>query len=93
MTRVIMGVKDKQLNCICFIKYQVKFKGDTKMQAFIDFYSKINAITSAYPAVLEIRICFTAVKAQKIDSFMFSTHIMVLANFQYKDKQKKTRFF
>lgn len=38
-------------------------------------------MTSAYVAVLGLRVCAIYVKAQKIDRSILSTHCMVLANF------------
>ena len=71
----------------------MQFKGYTTVQALLDSGSKVNVMTSAYMAVLGLRVCFTDVRAQKIDGSMLLTYGKVLAIFQLKDKQRRTRFF
>lgn len=72
----------------------VKFKkSNTRIQALLDFISKFNAMSLAYAAVLKPCICLINVGTPKIDRSMLSTHGMVLANFQVKDKQRRIRFF
>lgn len=94
MIEASMKFEDQQLECILFIQYPLKFnKSYTKVQVLIDSNNKINIITSIYAAILELRICSTNIGAQKIDKFTLSTYGMTLANFQLKDKQKKTHFF
>ena len=64
MTGISMGVEDQQLECIPSIQYLVKFKKSlTKFQALLDSGSKINVITTAYTAKLELRVCFNDVRA------------------------------
>lgn len=50
-------------------------------------------MTPVYTAVLRLCICFINVETQKIDVFTLSTHSMMFAYFQIKDKQRKTHFF
>lgn len=59
----------------------------------LDLGSEVNAINPAYAAKLGLRVCPTNVGAQKIDRSTFSTHDMVLANYQLEDKQDRLRFF
>lgn len=55
-----------------------KFKKDyTKIQALIDFGSKINIIILAYIAIFELHICLTDVLAQKIDGFILLIYSMI----------------
>lgn len=87
MTGASMRVEDKQLECVLFIQYLVKFnKGYTEVQALIDSDIEVNAISPAYAVVLGLRICSTDVGAQKIDESTLLTYGMVLANFYLKDK-------
>ena len=91
MTGVSMGVE--QLERVPSIQYPVQFKGHTTVQALLDSGSEVNVMTSAYVAVLGLRVCSTDVWAQKIDGSMLSTHGMVLATFQLEDKYGRTQFF
>lgn len=59
-----MEVENQQQKHILCIQYLVSFKkGHTKVQALINFDSKVNAIIPAYAAVLGLRICLTDVRA------------------------------
>lgn len=49
--------------------------------ALLDSDSKVTAIIPVYATVLGLHICFTDVKAQKIDKSMLLIYNMVLANF------------
>ena len=86
MTGASMRVEDQQLERISFIQYPMQFKGHIAVQALFDFNNEVNAMISAYTAVLRLHVCFTDVKAQKIDRLTILTYSMVLANFQVEDK-------
>ena len=51
--------------------------------------SEVNAIILVYAAMLDLKVCFTVVEAQRIESYLFKTFGMVIANFQIKDKLGK----
>ena len=52
------------LEQVLYIQYLVKFRKDKKtVWVSIDSSSKINAIILAYAAILDLKICPTAVKA------------------------------
>lgn len=63
MTKVYIKVENKQIKRAFLIQYLVKFKNYTKMQALINSDGKVNAITQAYPAVLELYVCFIDIRA------------------------------
>lgn len=71
------------LKFILYIHYLIQFKKNNKVKilTLIDSASEINAVTSAYATKLGLKIWFTHVKAQKIDSFLYKTYNMVLAGF------------
>lgn len=82
MTRVSMGVEDKQLKCVLSIQYLMNFKKNhTEVQALIDSGSKFNAMALVYTAILGLHVYSIDVKAPKIDGSIYLTHGMVLANF------------
>lgn len=65
----------------------MKFKKNhIKVQALINSDSEVNIMTSAYVAILGLRVCSIDIGAQKIDRFILLTYGMVLANFQLEDK-------
>lgn len=75
MNKVNIKVKDLLLKCVLYIKYLVKFnKNYIKIQALIKFNNEVNAMTSAYTAVLKLRIYFTNVENYKIDRSIFLTY-------------------
>ena len=53
------------------------------------FGGRINAKIPAYTAVLGLKVCPTAFKAQMIDGSYFKTFGIVIASFQVKDKLGK----
>ena len=63
----------EQLERVPLIQYLVQFKSHTIVQALVDSGSEINAITSAYAAILRLRVCPTNVGAQKINRSMLLT--------------------
>lgn len=63
------------------------------MQVFINSGSKKNAITPEYALKLDLKVCHTNIKAQKIDSFTLKTFKIVLASFQVEDKLKRAQYF
>ena len=73
---------DKQLECMPYIQYPVKFKKDCiEIQALLDSGSEVNTMTPAYAAKLGLRICLNDVGAKKIDGSTLSIYCMMLANF------------
>ena len=81
----------EQVSCI---QYLVKFPQDKKTaQVLINFGNIVNAMTQAYVAMLDFKICFTAIKAHKIDSSFFKIFDMTITNFQVRDKVDKDWFF
>ena len=70
------------LKLVFWIQYLVKFYKDKEtIQALIVFGNKINTMTPAYAAVLGLKVCPIAIRAQKIDNFSLQTFGMVIANF------------
>lgn len=63
------------------------------MKTLINSGSKVNAIIWLYITKIKLKIWFTDVRTQKIDSFILETFGMVLANFQVKNKLGKTQLF
>ena len=55
--------------------------------------SKVNAMSPAYAKRLGLKTRKTNIKAQKIDGSAFETFEMVIADFQEKDKDGRSRFF
>ena len=76
------------------IHYPMQFRKDKGaiIQALIDLGSKVNAMTPAYIAKLDFKICPTNVEAQKIDSSLVKTFGMVITGFQVEDKLGRVRF-
>lgn len=52
-----------------------------KVQALINFGSRINTITLAYASKLGFKIRYVNVRVYKIDNFIFKIFKMVLASF------------
>ena len=63
------------------------------IQALINSGSNVNAMTLAYAAKLDLKICLTSVIAQKIDGSLLRAFGMVITYFQVKDKFDRIRFF
>lgn len=63
------------------------------MQALINLNNKVNTMTLTYVFKLNLKIYFINIKTQKIDSSIFNTFEIVLANFLVKNKLKKACFF
>ena len=59
----------------------------------IDSGNEVNAMNSAFAQKLGLHIRKTNVRAQKIDSSIYKTFGMVIADFQVKDKGSRPRFF
>lgn len=64
-----------------------------KIQALINFSSKINAITLAYVAELGFTTQKTSIGVQKIDNLLLEIYDIVLARFLIQDNLKKIYFF
>lgn len=70
------------LKCILYIYLSIQFKiNQAKVQALLNFGSKINIITLAYAASLYLKIWSSSVGAKKINSSIFEILKMILANF------------
>ena len=59
----------------------------------LDSGSKVNAITPAYAAKIDLRSRPTNVGAQKIDGSALANHDMALASFSLQDSQGRVGFF
>lgn len=79
------------LDKILYIYYPLRFYKDkkNKIQALINFSSKINIMILVYASKLDHKICQTNIKVQKIDSSTFKMFDMVLASFLIKNKLGK----
>ena len=84
------------LKHIPYIYYPVQFNKDvygTQVQALIDSRSGVNTMASAYALKLDLKVHFTNVRTQKIDSSTLKTFGMVLTSLQVKDKLGRARIF
>ena len=77
------------LDWIPCIYYLIWFKKN-KVQALINFGSKVNVMTPAYLLKLGLKVRFINIKAQKINGFIVETFEMILASFQIEDKLSQT---
>ena len=80
------------LDQIFYIYYLIQFKKN-KVQALIDFGNKVNIMTPKYVSKLDLKICLSNVKVQKIDGFIVNIFKIVLASFQIENKLRKSSFF
>ena len=77
-----------------YIHYPVQFKkGQEQIRVLLNSNSEINAISLAFTQKLGFYIQKTNVRAQKINSSMFETFGMVIADFQVENKGVRPRFF
>ena len=70
---------------ISSIHYQIWFKKNM-IQAIIDFGNEINTMTPRYTSKLGLKVRLSKLEAQRINSSIFKTFIMVLASFQVENK-------
>ncbi len=77
------------------IWYLVQFQKNyaNKVQALINFNSKINMIPLAYRAELGLTTQKTSVKAQKIDGLLLKTYGIAPASFLLQDSLRRVQFF
>lgn len=71
----------------------IRFGLKKKVQALINFGSKVNVMTSVSAFKLDLTMRQTNTRAQKIDNFTLETFEIVLASFWVGDKLKRVRFF
>lgn len=82
---------DITLARILYIHYLLYFQKNTnKLQALLNFGSKVNTMMPVYISKLGFRVCHTNVRTQKIDNSILEIFKMVLASFYIKNKLKKT---
>lgn len=82
------------LEHVLCIHYLIQFKkNQAKIWILLDFGSKINTITLAYIANLNVKVWLTNVEVEKINGSTFKMFKIVLTNFQIKNKLRKSRFF
>lgn len=95
VTKASKKDNDIILNRTLYIHYLLCFckNKKNKLQALINSYGKINAMTLAYALELSYKVCQTNIKAQKINGSTFKIFEMVLASFEVEDKFKKAYFF
>ena len=84
-------VLDK-VSCICYPIQFCKDKGKDVL-ALLDSGSKVNAMTPAYAAHLDLKVRVNNVGAQKIDESLLATYGMVIAAFQVVNKLGHSWFF
>ena len=82
----------KRVSCI---HYPLRFYNNKKNEvgALINSGSKVNAMTPTYATKLDLKVCRTNVKAEKIDDSTLEMFGIVLVSFQVEDKLGRTRFF
>ena len=71
------------------IYYPIWFKKN-KTYALINLDNKVNVMILKYTSKLDLKICPTNVKVQKIDNFTLKIFGIVLANFSIKNKLDQT---
>ncbi len=76
----------KQVPCIW---YSVTFKNQT--EALLNLESEVNAMSQAFAQQLDLKICKTNVRAQKIDGTTLETYRMVVSTFSISDKDGRER--
>ena len=82
------------LEQMSYIYYLFYFrKNIIGIKALIDLGNEVNIITLAYASKLGLKIYYTNVGAQKIDSSTLKIFGIVLTSFQIEDKINRTRFF
>ena len=71
--------------CIC---YPIQFRKDKSKDvlALLDSGSKVNAMSPAYAAHLDLKVRVTNVGVQKIDESSLATYDMVITAFQVVNK-------
>lgn len=70
------------LKKVLYIYYPFRFQKDLhETKALINLGNKINIMTPAYAAKLDLKIQKTNIKARKIDGFILITFEIVLADF------------
>ena len=77
---------------ICYLVQFCKDKGKNVL-ALLDSGSKINVMTLAYAAHLDLNVRVTHVNVQKIDSLSLATYNIVIAAFQVVDKLNRFWIF
>lgn len=82
------------LNYLLSIYYLKSLKKNyTKIQALIDFDSKVHAMNLDYTAKLGLKIWFNILKVQNIDGFILDMFKIILTSFHIKNKLKKAQLF
>lgn len=82
------------LKCVSFIYHLIWFKKDqTKIQVLLDPVSKINVMSPAYMAKLDLKDWPTNLGALKINVSTLEMFEMVLASFWVDIKLNRVRFF
>ena len=88
------GAREEALEHIPFVYYLVRFKWNTtRVQAFIDSGSEVNAIHPTFAKQLGLPVQSTNVGMQKIDRSTLDTYGMVVTSFSIIDKRNRVRFF
>lgn len=80
------------LERISCIYYPFWFKRD-KIKTLINSSSKVNTMALEYTTKLLLEICYTNIRAQKIDDFNLKKLKIVLANFQVENQLERAYFF
>ena len=84
----------RQAKHLEYIQYLIKFwKNKEIIQALINFVNEAIAIIQAYSLTLALKVCLTAVRAQKIDGFSYKTFVIVIASFQILNKLGAVQIF
>lgn len=91
LTFIATSLPFKHISCIHH--FRLFKKNQAKILVSLDSSKEVNAITLAYATNLSWKLWFTNVKTQKIDNSIIKTFKIVLANFQFQDKFKKSQFF
>ncbi len=87
-----MTASSEALQRVSCIRYPIQFLNN-KVQALINFSSKVNVMTLAYVAKLGLTTWKTSVRVQKIDGLPLETYSMASASFSLQDSWRRVWFF
>lgn len=80
------------LKRVFYIYYPIQFQKN-KMQVLINLGNKVNAMILTYAAKLNLQVCSTNIKAQKIDSSILKMFEIILTSFKIENKLNRLWFF
>ncbi len=82
---------EERLERVPCIQYPITFRD--QIETLLDLGSEVNAMSQAFVQQLDLKICKTNVRAQKIDGTTLENYGMVVSTFSVLDKDRRERFF